>query len=97
MKDPIGSTPQARSGRTRVSRGAPVTAIDHTAGTDDHGPFWADREIGGRRVTVLIGCTCGWRVDPAVADPDDALVMHVAAARIAHRGMSADDRVGGAP
>ena len=92
MKDPIGSTPQARSGRTRVSRGAPVTATDHTAGTDDHEPFWADQEIGGRRAMVLIGCTCGWRVDPAVADPDDALVMHAAAARINPCGTKADLR-----
>jgi hypothetical protein len=92
VKDPIGSTPQARAGRTRMSRGAPVTAADHTAGTDDHGPSWVNQEIGGQRVMVLIGCTCGWRVDSAVADPDDALVMHAAAARIDPSGTKADLR-----
>jgi hypothetical protein len=48
------------------------------ASTDDHGPFWVNRKIGGQRIMVLIGCTCGWRVDPVVADPDDALVRHAA-------------------
>jgi len=61
---------------------APVTVTDPTAGTDDHGPSYINQEIGGLRVMTLIGCTCGWRIDTAVVDPDDALVMHVAAARI---------------
>jgi hypothetical protein len=34
-------------------------------------------------MTMIVGCTCGWRTPACVTDSDDAFSMHVAIARVA--------------
>lgn len=36
-----------------------------------------------RDLTMIIGCTCGWRTPSCVTDSDDAFSMHVAITRAA--------------
>lgn len=34
-------------------------------------------------LTRIVGCSCGWRTPEGTTDSDDAIVMHIAIARIA--------------
>jgi hypothetical protein len=43
-----------------------------------HNPRWGSR-YGSH---VLVGCTCGWLVDPDAPDPAADLAAHVALARV---------------
>lgn len=47
-----------------------------------HEPILTRREVGGHRLFLWVGCSCGWRVGPDEPNPDDAFALHVAAARV---------------
>ena len=62
----------------RRALGAVLLILDGRSSEHGHQPH-RDTRYGHE---VLIGCTCGWRVDPEAPDPDVDFTAHVALARV---------------